>query len=163
VYLISACRLKTAGGVLATLSLKNVVMGSPVCHYRLKTGRGTVGEDVNEKARMHGGPGNVHGRELTYNIFTVADLGVHPDLAVLDGVVGAEGDGPWNATPIDHGVAVASNDCIAADRLGAELMGVDYADLMYLRWCAQAGIGRDDLSTVALIGGGYQKYVEDIN
>lgn len=157
VYLISACRLKTSGGVLVSLSVKNAVMGSPICHYRLHKGGRNAGEDINEKSRMHGGAGNVQGRELSYNIFTIANLGVHPDLSVLDGVVGAEGDGPWNATPIEHGVAVASNDCIAADRVGAELMGVDYRDLVYLQWCAQAGIGRDDLSKVTFAGEDYRK------
>jgi uncharacterized protein (DUF362 family) len=158
VYLISACRLKTAGGVIVTLSVKNVVMGSPVCHYRLNT-TGRANPGVNEKAKMHGGAGSVQGRELTYNMFTIAKEGVYPDLSVLDGVVGAEGNGPWNATPIRHGVALASNDCIAADRVGAELMGVDYGDLLYLQWCARAGIGRDDLAKVTFLGEDYRRRV----
>ncbi len=159
VYLISACRLKTSGGVIVTLSVKNVVMGAPICHYRSHFGGPAAPPEINEKAWMHGGPGSVHGRELAYNIFTVANLGVYPDLTVLDGVVGAEGNGPWNATPIEHGVALASNDCVAADRVGAELMGVDYSDLMYLQWCAQAGIGRDDLANVTFLGEDYRKHI----
>lgn len=89
----------------------------------------------------------------------MANLGVYPDLTVLDGVVGAEGNGPWNATPIEHGVALASNDCVAADRVGAELMGVDYSDLIYLQWCAQAGIGRDELANVTFLGEDYRKHI----
>jgi uncharacterized protein (DUF362 family) len=158
VYLISACRLKPSGGVIVSLSVKNTVMGSPICHYRQNKG-GRAASDINEKSKMHGGPGSVQGRELSYNIFTIANAGVYPDLAVLDGVVAAEGNGPWNATPIQHGVALAGTDCVAVDRIGAELMGVDYSDLMYLQWCAQAGIGQDEMSKISYIGEDFRKYI----
>ena len=152
-YVISATRLKTAGGVIVTLSMKNVIMGSPICHYKRKNGV------KNEKSRMHGGKGNKRGRELSFNLFQVAMKGAVPDLAVLDGVVGAEGNGPWNATPIEHGVAIASTDPVACDRLGAELMGVDYSELKYLQWCAQGGIGEDDLGKIKVVGLNYKDYV----
>ena len=71
---------------------------------------------------MHSG-GN---RGLSYNLFQLAQIGVQPDLAVLDGVVGMEGNGPVRGTPIEQGVIIASTDWLAADRLGVELMGVDY-------------------------------------
>ncbi|MBT4482999.1 MAG: DUF362 domain-containing protein, partial [Candidatus Latescibacteria bacterium] len=167
VYLISPCRMKTSGGVLLTLSIKNITMGSPVCHYKRNKGGKPVDlklvkapRGVNEKAKMHGGLGSMVGRELSYNIFTVASMGAHPDLAVLDGVVGADGNGPWNADPVEHGVAIASNDCVAADRLATELMGVDYDNLPYIQWCAQAGIGRDDLSDVDYIGQDYRPHIK---
>ncbi len=164
VYLISACRMKTSGGVLATLSIKNIAMGSPKCHYTLnKTGKPVTAAaaslPLNEKAKMHGGIGSTHGRELTYNIFTLASRGVYADLAVLDGVVGADGDGPWAADPVEHGVAVASNDPVAADRLTSALMGIDYEYMVYLHWCAQAGVGRDDLSQVAYHGQNWQPHI----
>ena len=170
VYLISACRLKTSGGAVVTLSIKNIAMGTPKCHYMLNkyhakgntdAGRAYVTEHrLNEKARMHGGVGSKRGRELSYNIFSVAAMGAHADLAVLDGVVGAEGNGPWNADPVEHGVAVASNDCVAADRLASELMGVDYSYLPCIQWCAQAGIGSDDLHDVNYKGPDYKPYIK---
>ncbi len=154
VYIISATRLKTHNAVLVTLSLKNVVMGSPVCHYKWKNK-----ESRNEKSFMHGGRGQMSGRELSYNLFLVANMGVQPDLAVLDGVVGAEGDGPWGATSIEGGIALASTDWLAADRLGIELMGVDYKEIKYLNWCGKAGMGEDDLSKIKIIGPDYKRYV----
>jgi uncharacterized protein (DUF362 family) len=156
VYLISACRLKSAGGVIVTLGLKNVVMGSPVCHYKSR-----VADGRNEKSFMHGGAGSARGRELSYNLFTIANSGVYPDLTVLDGVVGAHGNGPWNADPIEHGVALASTDVIAADRFGAELMGVDYSELLYLQWCSNAGMGEDDISKMNIIGPDYRNHVKE--
>ena len=85
VYLISATRLKTHNCVVATLSLKNVAMAAPKNHYKQKEREGR-----NEKPLMHSG-GN---RGLSYNMFLLATMGVRPDLAVLDGVVGMEGNGP---------------------------------------------------------------------
>ena len=155
VYLISATRLKPHNAVLVTLSLKNVVMASPVCHYKWKKEAGR-----NEKSYMHGGRGQVVGRELSYNLFLVASMGVQPDLAVLDGVVGAEGNGPWGAHPIEHGVALASTDWLAADRLAIELMGVDYKEIKYLNWCGKAGMGQDDLSKIKIIGPDYKKHIK---
>ena len=167
VYLISACRLKTSGGVLVTLSVKNIAMGSPICHYKRNRGgkpvdlrKVTAPKGTNEKGKMHGGVGSMPGRELSYNILSVASKGCHADLSVLDGVVGADGQGPWAADPLEHGVAVASNDCVAADRLASELMGVDYDNLLYLQWCAQAGVGLDDLSKVDYKGPDYRPHIK---
>ncbi|MFC1508907.1 DUF362 domain-containing protein [Candidatus Omnitrophota bacterium] len=168
VYLISACRLKTSGGVLVTLSIKNIAMGAPICHYKQNRGgkpvdlrKVTAPRGANEKSKMHGGVGSMPGRELSYNILTVASMGCHADLSVLDGVVGADGNGPWAADPLEHGVAIASNDCVAADRLASELMGVDYNNLLYLQWCAKAGIGRDDLSRVSYVGPDYHPHIKN--
>lgn len=51
-YIISLTRLKTHNGVVATLSVKNIVMGSPISHYKQKKVEGR-----NEKSLMHSGGG----------------------------------------------------------------------------------------------------------
>lgn len=158
VYIISATRLKPSGGVILTLSLKNVVMGAPVHHYRQKKAL-----NRNEKQLMHAPtpkiPGN-NRRGLSYNLFHLASMGIQPDLAVLDGVVAMEGRGPVNGTPVEHGVALASTDWLSADRIGAELMGVDYqADLKYLVWCSEAGMGNDRLDHIKVNGPDYRQHI----
>jgi len=150
VYMISATRLKTHGSVIVTLSEKNIAMGSPLHKYWDKDNK-----NKNEKKKMHSG-GN---RGLSFNLFHIASMGVQPDLAVLDGVIGVEGNGPWNGFPIEHGVALASTDWVAADRLGTELMGVDWNEVKYLQWCAKAGMGQDDLSKIKIIGTDYKKHI----
>ncbi|MFC1693270.1 DUF362 domain-containing protein [Candidatus Latescibacterota bacterium] len=150
VYMISATRLKTHNCVIATLSMKNITMGSPINHFKQKARK-----DRNEKPFMHSG-GN---RGLSYNLFRLATLGVQPDLAVLDGVVGMEGNGPVSGTEMRQGVAVASCDWLAADRLGVELMGMDYSEIKYLQWCADAGMGTDDLSKIKIIGPDYKNHI----
>ncbi|MBN1293579.1 MAG: DUF362 domain-containing protein [Candidatus Latescibacteria bacterium] len=150
VYLISPTRLKTHDNIFATLSLKNVVMGSPINRYKQKSREGR-----NEKPLMHSG-GN---RGLSYNMFLMAAHGVHPDLAVLDGIVAMEGSGPVSGDLIEHGVAIASTDWLAADRLGIEMMGIDYREVKYLQWCADAGMGNDNLSNIEVSGPDYTKHI----
>jgi uncharacterized protein (DUF362 family) len=150
VYLISAARMKTHNAVVGTYSLKNVAMGSPVCHWRKK---------VNEKSKMHGSPGETGGRELSYNLFLVAQMGVQPDLSVIDAVEASEGNGPWGGTVVEHGVAVASTDFVAADRLCVELMGIDPKWMKYLQWCGDAGMGNFDLSKIKVNGPDYRKHI----
>jgi uncharacterized protein (DUF362 family) len=154
VYLISAARMKTHNAVVATLSLKNVVMGSPVCHYRKKGN-----EQENEKSKMHGGPGNSGGRELSYNMFLVARMGVTPDLSVIDGIEAIQGNGPWGGDVLEHGVVITSTDFVAADRLGFELMGIDPKYMKYLEWCSDAGMGNFDLSKIKVNGPNYKDHV----
>jgi uncharacterized protein (DUF362 family) len=152
VYMISVTRIKSHNCVVATLSLKNIVMASPINHYRQKIARGR-----NEKPLMHSG-GN-HG--LSYNLFLVANEGVQPDLAVLDGVVGMEGDGPVWGTPIEHKVVLAGTDWLAVDRIAVELMGIDYSDVMYMRWCGDAGMGNDNLTNIEVTGSDYTKHIRN--
>jgi len=142
-YMISATRIKSHNCVIATLSLKNVTMAAPVNHFKRSQAKGR-----NEKGLMHSG-GN---RGLSYNMLNLAKQGVVPDLAVLDGVVGMEGDGPVWGTPVEHGVALASTDWLAADRVGVELMGMIYDDVMYLKWCGEAGLGIDNLDNIDIVG-----------
>jgi len=63
-----------------------------------------------------------------------------------------EGNGPNNGTPVDHRVCIASTDWLAADRVGVELMGVDFAKVGYLNYCAQNRTGIADLSKIEVIG-----------
>ncbi len=50
---------------------------------------------------------------------------VKPHLAVMDAVVGMEGDGPAGGTPAYMGVVMASYDCVALDVVASELIGFD--------------------------------------
>ncbi|MFC1693065.1 hypothetical protein ACFL1R_06135, partial [Candidatus Latescibacterota bacterium] len=56
--------------------------------------------------------------------------------------------------------AIASTDFIAADRIGCQTMGVDFSDVGYLTYCANAGIGQGDLSKIKIIGRDPAGYVK---
>ncbi len=147
-FIISATPLKTHGSVIVTLALKNIVMGAPLKNPK----RG-----VNFKAPMHGRgtPGTPNfssgPKIINYNIFQLAHV-ARPDFSVLDGFVGAEGDGPNDCEPVDHKVSCAGFDVISTDRIGSELMGVEWETLGYLQWCDMAGLGQGDRDKIKIIG-----------
>ena len=64
-------------------------------------------------------------RGLSHNMFRIASVGVQPDLAVLDCIVGMQNDWPVSVTSAVHSVALASNDWLTVDRLAVELMDID--------------------------------------
>jgi len=133
-YVISLTRLKTHLMVGVTLSAKNVAMGAIL---------------VGDKARMH--PGEVGIRVLDANLFTVMQH-LHIDLALLDGFEGMEGNGPILGQPVDHRVAIAGTDYIAVDRVGTEVMGIDFDQIRYLNHLWDHGLGEGNLAKIRVRG-----------
>lgn len=142
-YVFSITRLKTHNCVVATLTLKNVVMGSPLKIPKLK---------VNDKSKMHAtGEGNKSPKMINFNLFKIAHI-VQPDFGILDGLVGVEGNGPTKGEPVDHKVVLAGPDFLSVDRIGSELMGIPWEDIGYLQYCATAGLGQGDRSKIKILG-----------
>jgi len=130
-YLISAAKLKTHDTVVVTLSIKNMAMGSIF---------------LKDKGSVHQGI-----KQININIAEIANY-VWPDLAVIDGFVGMEGDGPTDGSPVDVGVAISSTDPLAADRVACEVMRVEFDRVGYLSYCREKGLGKADLSHIEIIG-----------
>jgi len=153
-FVISAAKFKTHDRVVATLSLKNIVVGAAI-----KRGGGERPEGGHwgnsDKPITHGGGY----RGINYNLFTLASR-LHPHLAVIDGYEGMEGDGPTDGTPVNSRVCVVSPDWLAADRVALELMGIDFAKVGYLSYCAQAGLGQGDLSKIEIVGPALKDYIK---
>lgn len=146
-YIISAARMKTHDRVIATLSLKNIVFGAPIKDMGF-----TYGKDRKPGAKID--KPIVHGsgfRGINYNLYALARQ-LHPHLAVIDGFEGMEGQGPNSGTVVDHRICIAGTDWLAADRVGIELMGIDFANVGYLNFCADAGLGVADLGKIEVIG-----------
>jgi len=128
-YIISAAKIKTHDTVVTTLSLKNVVMGSILSC---------------DKQKMHQGI-----KQINYNLFLLAKA-LKPSLAVMDGVVGMQGNGPVNGYPINLGVAVSSLDFLAADKVCCDLMGINFENVGYLYYCWLAGMG--NVENIKIVG-----------
>jgi uncharacterized protein (DUF362 family) len=164
-YVVSVARMKTHNTVGATLSLKNIVLGSPIKDH----GFTLYNEDkrFSEKAK-ESKPGSVsykrflHGsgfHAVNYNMARLAQR-LHPDLAVIDGHTGMEHNGPTLGTPIDHRVCVVSQDWLAADRVGIELMGIDFSKIGYLNHCNSMGLGNADLSRIEIVGENLKDHIK---
>lgn len=140
-FVICSAMLKTHNTVVATLSVKNMVLGSP-----LHSAPGDL--PWNDKRKYHVGIRQTH-----YNMLVTAQrLQPNWGVAVNDGFEGMEGDGPGNGTPVASRLAIASTDFIAADRVGLEVMGINPDWVGYLKYCGQAGLGQYDLAKIAVVG-----------
>jgi uncharacterized protein (DUF362 family) len=146
-FIVSVARMKTHDRVFATLSLKNIVVGAPIKENGFTFGPNRKKGTTSDKPLMHGNGF----RGINYNLFTMSEK-LHPHLAVIDGFDGMEGNGPNDGTPVDHRVCVAGLDWLATDRVGIELMGIDYANVGYMNFCSQTGLGTGDLSKIQIIG-----------
>jgi uncharacterized protein (DUF362 family) len=146
-FIVSVARMKTHDRVFATLSLKNVVFGAGIKDSGFTFSSSRKKGTTSDKAIMHGSGF----RGINYNLYSMARL-LHPHLSVIDGFEGMEGNGPNDGTPVDHKVCVAGLDWLATDRVGIELMGIDYANVGYLNFCNQTGLGVTDLSRIQIIG-----------
>jgi len=155
-YLISLARMKTHDCVVATLSFKNILLAAPL---NVMKGHPDFVKNQHEKAKMHEGAGEQGVKGINYNMFLLAQR-VRPDFAIIDGYEGMEGKGPAGGTPVDHRVALAGPDVVSVDRIGLELMGIDYADVGYLQWCSSAGIGQGDRAKIDIIGPDPSRYVK---
>ena len=137
-YVVSVARMKTHVKVIATLSLKNIGIGA--IH---NPDRHAPPWHVIDPAMFSHLP-----RPLNLSLARLAAvLPIH--LAVIDGVVGMEGNGPVKGAPIKSGVALAGTDALALDLVGAELMGFDPRTIGYLWYLSQRrGMSRDDIAVL---------------
>jgi uncharacterized protein (DUF362 family) len=144
-FVISLAMLKTHTRVVATFSLKNIVLGSGL---KNANGQGS------DKPHLHGG--GYWG--INFNLFNLAPR-LHPNLAIIDGFQGMEGNGPANGTAVNHKVCVASLDWLAADTVGATLMGFDPQKIGYLNFSAGAQLGQSDVSKMEVLGEEVSKHI----
>jgi uncharacterized protein (DUF362 family) len=141
-FIISAAMLKTHNMAIATLSMKNMILGAPLHQAPKETKR------WNDKRRYHVGI-----RQSLYNFFLTAQkMQPYWGAAVIDGFEGMEGNGPSMGTPVASRIAIASTDFIAADRVGAETMGIDPNWLGWLKYSGEVGLGQWDLSQIDVQG-----------
>ncbi len=144
VYVISAAKMKTHDRALTTLSLKNVLMGSPAI----------VGRNDNSKQKMHQTQTQTPASILHFNLFQLAMQGIYPDLGVVDGFQAMEGNGPISGTPVDAKTALASLDPLALDCVGTKMMIKNFDPLRigYLKALGEAGMGQTDFSKITVLG-----------
>lgn len=67
-----------------------------------------------------------------------------PDLVVLDGIVGIEGDGPLNGKRVRSNLLAVGTNMLAVDAVAARHMGIDPAEIKHLAFAAEKGLGTLD-------------------
>jgi uncharacterized protein (DUF362 family) len=139
-FVICAAVFKTHNVCVATLSVKNMVLGAPL--------HSVGGKPWNDKRKYHTGV-----RGTNFNMMVTAEkLAPSWGATVIDGFEGMEGNGPGSGTPVPSRLAVASTDYIAADRVAVECMGINPLWIAHLQWCWQVGIGQYDVAKIDIRG-----------
>ncbi len=101
----------------------------------------------------YGWPKNIlHIQGISGFLVELADSLPTRACAVVDGIVGMEGDGPLYGTPVSSGAVVVGSDLVAVDATCARLMGFDPAQIDYLAFANWAGIGLMAQEKIDLVG-----------
>jgi len=128
---ISVPKLKTHDVTLLTGAVKNM-FGIIV---------GKVKHEIHKKALMKGLFG-----ETLIDILNIRK----PALAIMDGVVAMEGNGPGKGVPRKAGVILASKDCFALDIIASKIIGINPLDVMTTKAAIKEGFleGTDNIEVV---------------
>ena len=141
-YIISLPKLKTHGMTYYTGTIKNqfgLVPGllKPKQHYVYKE------------------------KEQFAHMLLDLHLAVKPTLAIMDGVVAMEGNGPRNGTPRHMGVVLASRDLLALDSTACRMIQLDYMKVPYLKVGANRSLGTVNEKNIEVVGEPWQKFRQE--
>ncbi len=75
-----------------------------------------------------------------------------PILAVMDAVVGMEGEGPRHGSPKKVGLIIASYDSVALDTVASKIIGFEPMEIFSTRLAAERGLGSSDLAKITVLG-----------
>ena len=139
---ISVAVAKTHDVCVVTLAMKNMIMGTLHKEDRIK---------------MHGFATHAdrslprEAQTLNINLARLSHY-LRPDIGVVDGTVGMQGNGPGGGYAMDLGIAVASGDVFAADAVTAAAMGFEPLELGLLHYADVLGYGTADLERIEVLG-----------
>lgn len=123
--LITLPKLKCHSMAYVTLGIKNL-----------------MGAVFPDKPLMH--------RNLDQRLCDLATA-LRPKLCVIDGLIGGERHENLGS-PVKTDVIIAGSDVVAADAVGAMVMGIDPTEVAHLRLCAERGLGEYRPDRIALVG-----------
>ena len=139
---ISTAIAKTHDCCCVTLALKNMIMGTIRKEDRVKV-HGFRSHDQRQLPD--------EARRINVNLIRLARH-LMPDIGVVDGTVGLQGNGPGGTDAVELGVAAASVDVFAVDAVMAKVMGFEPLDLGLLQYGNQRGMGVADLERIDPVG-----------
>ena len=111
-WIVSVAKMKTHHWAGATLSMKNLFGVMPGIYY--------------------GWPKNVLHHAGIENSILDINATLKPHFAIVDGIVGMEGDGPIMGDPKKVGVVVMGRNLAAVDATCCRIMGIDPHKVSYL-------------------------------
>lgn len=144
---ISVAIAKTHDAGVVTLAMKNMIMGTLHKEDRIK---------------MHGYHSHAdrmlprEAQTLNINLLRLSRH-LKPDIAIVDGTVGLQGNGPGGTDSVPLGIAVVSGDVFAADAVTTKAMGFEPLEIGLFYYANEMGYGVADLSDIAIAGPAIEK------
>ena len=139
---LSVAIAKTHDAGVVTLAMKNMIMGTIHKADRIK---------------MHGYHSHAdrvlprEAQTLNINLLRLSRY-LKPDIAVVDGTVGLQGNGPGGTDSVPLGIAVVSGDVFAADAVTSKAMGFEPLEIGLFHYADEMGYGTADLSNIEIVG-----------
>jgi uncharacterized protein (DUF362 family) len=144
--LIALNQLKLHSIATVTLALKNIAMSFPAADY--------YGHPRSKKQHDHCFMDDMHS-------FIAAMAKRFPiDLAITVGHPAMIGTGPLGGHAVETGIAIASTDPLAADVVGAQLLGFSPQAVRHLWEAARLGLGESDPEKMELPGLNMKEAIE---
>lgn len=140
--IICVPKLKTHGFMMFTGAVKNMFGVIPGL----------------EKAQFHV---KVPDREDFAAMLVDLMLACRPSLAIMDAVVGMEGDGPAGGKPRHIGCLLASGDSLALDVVASAIAGLDPLEVYTNAVGAKRGIGPGSIDDVKVAGADWRTFAVD--
>lgn len=139
---ISVAIAKTHDAGVVTLAMKNMIMGTLHKEDRIKM-HGYHSHADRELPR--------EAQSLNINLLRLSRF-LKPDIAIVDGTVGLQGNGPGGTNSVPLGIAVASGDVFAADAVTSKAMGFEPMEIGLFNYANELGYGTADLNNIDIIG-----------
>ncbi|MEE2658231.1 MAG: DUF362 domain-containing protein [Candidatus Latescibacterota bacterium] len=139
---ISVAVAKTHDVCVVTLALKNMIMG-------------TIRKD--DRVKMHGFRSHAErelpteARRLNVNLMRLSQH-LKPNVAIVDGTEGLQGNGPGGTDVVDLGFAAAGVDVFAVDAVVTKAMGFEPAEQGILHYAQRLEVGIADLERIEVLG-----------
>jgi len=89
--------------------------------------------------------------KLDHVIVDIASA-LKPRLAIIDGTIGMEGEGPFKGDPVELGVVIAGNNVVSTDACAAAVMGIDPSSIEHLRLASEKRLGTINLDEIEVRG-----------
>jgi uncharacterized protein (DUF362 family) len=99
----------------------------------------------------HGAKTGVHNLGLSSAIVDINRIR-KPDLAIIDGIIAGDGQGPVGNTPVKANIVLAGKDLVALDTAALTFMGGKIEDVAHLMLASKNGLGISDLSKIKIVG-----------
>jgi uncharacterized protein (DUF362 family) len=109
-----------------------------------------------DRIKMHGFASHAErvlpeeARVMNVNLIRLSRF-LAPDISVIDGTTGLQGNGPGGEDAVDLQIAAASVDVFAADAVVAKVMGFEPLDLGLLHYADQLGLGVANLNRIDVL------------